>query len=412
MLRSTSKWYDMRVHEGVAFRMGETARFMIVTWDGGGNNQPALGLGRLLAANGHAVRILVQRGLQERVEAAGCEFRPLPSSLEFDPALGRSWEDPGQARYVNELFTGALLTESVLDEVERRAPDVLVVDFILRNALSAAEKTGLPTAGLVHTQRRFFSFPEATDPEGWGWDFDLVNATRVGMNLEPIPRKDRRAVVELLDRCAVVLSVIPVVFEEPDDEVPANVRHVGPVFEEDDEKARWESPWPADAPGPLVVVSLSTTYMHHETTLERVLSALDGLPVRALVTLGGGLEPEEVMAPPGVVVDRYVPHIAVLPSAALVITHAGMGTIMASFAAGVPMICMPIDRDQPLNADRVQALGAGRTVAAGATVEEIRQTILGALASEALRAGARRMAEVVASYRRGAQAVEAVESLT
>jgi UDP:flavonoid glycosyltransferase YjiC (YdhE family) len=56
---------------------------------------------------------------------------------------------------------------------------------------------------------------------------------------------------------------------------------------------------------------------------------------------------------------RYVPHAEILPSASLVIAHAGLGTTMAALGHGVPLLCTPLGRDQFFNAERVQTLGAG-----------------------------------------------------
>jgi UDP:flavonoid glycosyltransferase YjiC (YdhE family) len=160
---------------------------------------------------------------------------------------------------------------------------------------------------------------------------------------------------------------------------------------------------------PLVVVSLSSQYMHQEEALGRVLAALDGLPLRVRATIGHELAPSEIAAPGTATVVDYVPHLAVVPRASLVLTHGGMGTIMAAFAFGIPLVCLPQGRDQEINSDRVEALGAGRRLAADAASSEIRAATLKVLGSEEFRRGARHMAEVVGRYPWGALAVEELE---
>jgi UDP:flavonoid glycosyltransferase YjiC (YdhE family) len=83
---------------------------------------------------------------------------------------------------------------------------------------------------------------------------------------------------------------------------------------------------------------------------------------------GGG-----VASTGNVVVTDYASHAALLPLADVVIAHAGLGTIAAALDAGVPLVCTPFDRDQPLNAARVAALGAGVTVDGdlGAAIERV-----------------------------------------
>lgn len=97
-----------------------------------------------------------------------------------------------------------------------------------------------------------------------------------------------------------------------------------------------------------------------------------------------------------------------LPGAALIVTHAGMGTLMAAFAAGVPALCIPLGRDQVENAERVGELGAGTMLTPEAGPDELREAIAAALADTSLRAGARRMAAAVASYGNGEMAVDEI----
>lgn len=383
-------------------------RFLIVTWDAGGNVPPALELGRRLVARGHSVRLMGQRQLQERVEATGCTFRALPSLLEWDASKGRALEDQSEF-FFGTVLAGMPMAEAVITEVGREPVDVLLVDCLLRSALCAAETTRQPTAVLLHLRYRFGA--QVDDPTRWGWDFDPVNAIRQRLGLQPIVREAERLIIRLWRQCDRVLALMPREFEDYVGPLPANVRYVGPIIRPNDDQAAWDLPWPPDHPAPLIVVSFSTTYMHHEALVHRLLTALGALPVHVLVTLGGGLEPSELAALPGVVVRRYVPHAMVLPHASLVVTHGGTGTIMAAFANGVPLLCMPLGRDQPGNARRAEALGAGRTLSPDASVVEVRDAVVDMLTSEALRAGARRLAEVVAGYERRDQAITELESL-
>jgi len=48
--------------------------FLFVTWDGGGNLPPALGLARELARRGHGVTFLGHAQQRSRIEAAGFPF--------------------------------------------------------------------------------------------------------------------------------------------------------------------------------------------------------------------------------------------------------------------------------------------------------------------------------------------------
>ena len=49
----------------------------------------------------------------------------------------------------------------------------------------------------------------------------------------------------------------------------------------------------------------------------------------------------------------------ILPESTVVITHAGHGTVLKALAAGVPLVCVPMGRDQRDNTPGVLRLGAG-----------------------------------------------------
>ena len=187
--------------------------------------------------------------------------------------------------------------------------------------------------------------------------------------------------------------------------------HVGPIFEEQASPDDWDLPWPPDDPVPLVVVSLSSTYMHHEEPMERILAALAALPVHVLATTGLELDPAEVRTPPGIEVRRYIPHVTVLPHAAVVVTHAGTGTLMAAFAHGVPVVCVPLGRDQPANAARAAELGVAVALPGDARPDRIAAAVREALSSQPMRSAVAELAADIAGYGNGARAVEALESL-
>ena len=384
------------------------ARFLFVTWDGGGNLHPSLGLARMLSERGHNVRMLVWGSNEDRVEAAGCVFRPLGTDLRFDAEAGPTWEEQGVMSM--ELFYGSPIAREVLSELDRESADVLVADAFLVNALAVGEVVGCPTALLMHV--RFGYLDEwVTDRASYASGLQRANETRVTLGLAPIAELPGSSDPDprLLARGRPIV-LLPREFEDPGCEPPSDAIYVGPIFEERLERIEWDPPWSPSDGRPLVLVAFSSTYMRQEDALSRVLHALDPLPVRILLTLGSELEADHVPAGRWEV-RRHVPHVAVMPSCDLVVTHAGMGTVNAAMACGVPMLCAPMGRDQDGNAARVANLKLGRSLPAHATAQAIRAEVEALLASEDLRARTRRMAKVVATYGEGAGAVAALEGL-
>lgn len=85
-----------------------------------------------------------------------------------------------------------------------------------------------------------------------------------------------------------------------------------------------------------------------------------------------------------------MPQADVLPHTAVLVCHGGSGTVLGGLAAGVPQVVVPLGGDQPANAQRIAAIGAGLAL----TKPD----------AETLRAAIRRVLEDE-GFRRAAQAV-------
>jgi MGT family glycosyltransferase len=80
---------------------------------------------------------------------------------------------------------------------------------------------------------------------------------------------------------------------------------------------------------------------------------------QVVLSTGGLLDPAEIPAPPGGIVTSWAPQLDLLGRAAVMVTHAGLGTVKECILRGVPMVVFPIDMDQPDNARRVVHHGLG-----------------------------------------------------
>jgi UDP:flavonoid glycosyltransferase YjiC (YdhE family) len=93
------------------------------------------------------------------------------------------------------------------------------------------------------------------------------------------------------------------------------------------------------------------------------------------------------------------------------VTHAGWQTINAALADGVPLVCVPDGRDQPDNAARVVACGAGVRVRKNTSPRKLRRVIVQALEDPALKRGAEAMAEALGRSDGAVTVAEAIERL-
>jgi MGT family glycosyltransferase len=198
--------------------------------------------------------------------------------------------------------------------------------------------------------------------------------------------------------------------EGPGDPLPSSFGYLGAILDPDPGELPAEvAELVRGDDAPLVVTSLSTTYMHQESQLDAVVRALDGL--RGVVTVGAGLEPDALGSRDRVLVRRWLPHERLLPYADVVVTHAGHGTVMAALAAGVPLVCMPMGRDQHGNSEQVVRLGAGVCIDPAADDEQLRSAIDEVLSDGRYRANAEQLAAGAKRLGGGARLAGEIESL-
>jgi MGT family glycosyltransferase len=415
------------------------SRFLLATWDGGGTIPPELGLAAELVARGHEVVVLSDDTVEAEADAAGAAFTPwvrAPQARARDRerALIRDWEvrSPlAQVRQVGDLlfFGPASLQAADLGEaVARFAPDALIVDALLTGASAGAEASGLPTAAVAPNvaMLRTPGVPPMGSglrpmrgPLGRGRDALLhrlndrlmgtgtLNDSRRELGLDPV-----RTLGESVRRADRVIYLTSAVFDFPPTRPDPGVVYGGvPIPPGERQPVAWDPPWPDDG-RPAVLLSLSTTYMAQEDLLQRLVDGLGAVDCHTLVTTGPGLRARPLpRVPAGVHVVESVPHGAVLPHVDLVVTHGGHGTVVRSLAAAVPVVVVPISRDQPDNAARVVHHGVGLKLSKRASPERVAAAVRGALADRDLRARTEAFASRIAPDVGAPKAIDAVEAL-
>jgi MGT family glycosyltransferase len=378
-------------------------RYLIATWDGAGNLAPTLGITGTLVDRGHDVRLLGHDTIAERCADTGARFVPLSQGEGWD-----AMEDPDDFEaemklLIEDLCFSSAIAGDLARELDREPADAVLVDCMLFTAIDVALARGVPTATLFHTPYTIFRGGELVEMFAPG--LAIANAQRALLGLPAVERLG-----DIHDACAGAIVAVPKEFE-PDSPDAANVVRIGPVLDApplvrdiDDVDIR-------DGSLPLVLISLSTSEQGQADLLQRCVDAVAQLPVRAIVTTGPSIDPASVRAGANTQVVRYVPHTQVLPSASLVITHAGLGTTMSALAHGVPLLCTPMGRDQFFNAEQVQALGAGRMLMPDSSSEVIGQAAADVLEDDRFKAGAKQLAVAIGGYGGAAQAAATLEGL-
>ncbi len=323
---------------------------------GAGHIGPLLPFAAALRRAGAEVMIAAPPRGRALVEGAGLAFWPFDEGpgerrdAVFSSLDGLTHEEQG-ARVVGEVFTrldGRAGYPEVLAACDRWRPHLVMHETTEFAGYLAAERRGIShvRVGLV-----LGSSEEMIS----GIVPPVLGDLRAELGLAPDPAGRR-----LLESPFVTLT--PRAMEEPEAEGPSHARRYRePDHDAADLPDGW---WPAElAELPLVYLTFGSVLPQTDAfpgLYQAAIAQFADLPVRVLATIGRDREPAELgFLPLNVHVEQWVTQRDVMPHAAAMVGHGGFGTTRMGLSAGVPMVVVPSFADQPFNARRVAALGAG-----------------------------------------------------
>jgi UDP:flavonoid glycosyltransferase YjiC (YdhE family) len=403
-----------------------SGRFLMALIDAGGTVPPAMGLAAELVGRGHQVRVLADPTVESSARAAGCAFSPWREAPHFNTraeqtAVIAAFEgrNPYRALRAVKAYAGKAMTSrfarDVVSTVRDFSAEVLLADglpgmllggqassiatAVLMGQTYVRPTVGLPLLGTGWSPARGV-LGRARDKLAPGMASWLVNRTLPRLNkvVGSYGQPPLRDVFDLFDRCNRVLVMTSPSFDFKAPKLPENVRYVGPQLDDPDWATGLEWSRPGDEP--LVLVATSSVYQDQVSLLRRIAEALGRLPVQGVLTTGRAVDPSEIHPPPNVQVLQAAPHRRVLAEASVVVTHAGHGSVLKSLAAGVPMVCVPMGRDQKDNTVRVLRLGAGVRASKRSNPDRIAAAVSEVLRNPRYGEAARRFAGVLAAEAR------------
>jgi rhamnosyltransferase subunit B len=353
-----------------------------------GDLYPYLGLARELQRRGHHPVLATSASYRQLIEGAGLAFCPVrPDITPEDRALVRRVMDPqrGAAVLVREVLLPHLRDSYADLAAAARGAALLVTHPITFAGPLVAEAHRIPWVSTVLSPMSFFSaydlpvFP--TMPWlmwlrrlGPGVSHGLVRWAKWMTRRWTAPVRQLRAELGLPARGdplyegqfspGLTLALFSRVLAAPQPDWPLHTRVTGFVFYDE------PSPLPPDVarflaagPPPLVFTLGSSAVGAAGDFYRESLAAVRHLGCRAVLLIGTDPQnrPPEPL-PEGVLAVAYAPHRALVPRAAAVIHHGGIGTTGQALRAARPMLVVPYAFDQPDNACRVTHLGVARTL--------------------------------------------------
>lgn len=398
-------------------------------------------VGAELVRRGHRVTVLAQSRAAPLTEKLGLplhelNFDDVPRSSSW--ILWKAFESVGAGVIAGMRGAFRWHAEAML----RKLPNILqdlafdgaIVDQNISEGGTLAEHAGLPFVtvasaapwyeeigvpppfthsiygtGLRHHLRSRMHYA------GWHWfmrpTMKLINTYRRQWALPPI-----RRVNDLFSPLAQV-SQLCAEFDFPRRRLPRHFHFIGSLAADRQLQNDSGFPWDRLDGRRIIFASLGTIPdPANPPVFRKILQACDGLDAQLVLALGKWsqehVDLSAILAPVprnALVVD-FVPQMALLDKAALLITHAGSNTVVEALHRGVPMVALPRSADQPGMAARIEYSGAGlRASFYRSTPEELRQIVQRVLDDErfsrrakelqqAMRAagGAARAADIVA----------------
>lgn len=400
-------------------------RILFTTWEGGGHVAPALAAAQQTRRLGLDVLVLsdeANRAAAEALELPFQAWRRAPNRLSAGSPQDnvRDWAAPTPMAVIEQVCRdvicgpAAAYGADVRETLQGFPADLLVSNELLFGALMGAEAAGAPFCILTGNLWPFPTrddmppfgpgmLPAANDFERgteasiraalqsiYGLQLPALNQARAALGLPPLAD----FFAQLAPARKILLSVAQA-FDFGADPPPAPFAYIGPMIRDPDWVGREAAALESDT-RPLVLISTSTLYQAQEDMLRRCIAAVAGEPVRAIVTLGPALDPAAFGdAPANVTVRASASHDALVPQCAAVISHAGHGTLVRPLLHGVPLVSLPMGRDQLDNAARVAARGAGLTLPQEAAPEAIREALRRVLREPTFRAAAERLGKAI-----------------
>jgi UDP:flavonoid glycosyltransferase YjiC (YdhE family) len=189
---------------------------------------------------------------------------------------------------------------------------------------------------------------------------------------------------------------------------PHQVHVVGPLL--------WEPPFgdvePPPGSEPIVLVAPSTAQDPEHRLLRTAVAGLADERVRVLASWNRRPLRGPLRVPANARLVEWVSYADAMPQCALVICHAGHGTMARALASGVPVVAVPHSGDMSENAARLDWAGVGvRLPWRLLSPTTARLAVRRALAEPALAARALELAEWAASNDGAQRAAELVEGL-
>ncbi|WP_181781899.1 glycosyltransferase [Pseudonocardia pini] len=360
-------------------------RILVASWPGFGHLLPMVPLVRAAQRRGAEVVVSTGADLGPAAERLGVRVHQsgltLAESYARMPMLPSELPAEESPLFAARHFFGAGAVDRARDIaalVEGWRPDLVVHDTLELGAAAVAERHGI--AHVTHGYG-----PTVPGSGAFG---EVIGGVLAEAGLaDPVPAV---FTAPYLDPC-------PPALRGPEPSPWSDIRPIRPTAGEPVGPAPDLTALPyADT----AYLTLGTVMNRNPEVFRAVLEGCLRHRINVLVTTGPDLDPATLgPLPRAVLATRFVPQALVLPQCALMVSHAGAGTMLGALCHGLPQLCVPQGTDQPSNTAALLPTGAGLALWPGEVTADAVADAVGRLRAEpGFRAAAEGLqAEILAS---------------
>lgn len=367
--------------------------FGIFCLGGTGHLNTMLPLGVELRRRGHQVTVFSDARAELRTLEAGLNFETI-AGAEVDPNRAKLTGLRALWHGIHAFRTRVIVSLRETPTIIRQAGvEALLVDMSAFEGGAIADSVQLPyitvCSSLALYQDNYVPPTLTTWSYNPAWYFRLRNwlaykllwllSRPVWSVIADYRKQYNLPAYSTYNDCFSKLAIISqqvTELEFPRHELPSHFYFTGP-FHSSIGRSKVDFPFEQLNDLPLIYVSLGTSRNRLKNLFRLIAEACATLEVQLVISLGGGLEPEEVLELPGnPIVVKYAPQLELLERASLCITHGGMNTALEALNHAVPLIAIPVADDQLGTAARIAWSGVGEWLPlSGLTASELRDVI-------------------------------------
>lgn len=362
------------------------AKYVFLNMPGRGHVNPTLAVARELVRRGQEVIYYLTEEFHDTIQATGATFRAYKMDLSNVPlpfntmGVGERREDKEDKEGGTNVSSGgspgggftpmaffSRLTHvpvGVMDSVRADQPDVIVYDSLCLWARQVIDELHVPA---IATFASFASNEHV----------NMMTLMRENMKDSAFARSMQTQMAKMGMNSQAAASTMSQMFSRFSRVEQLNIvfipKELQPQAETFDNRYVFVGPSIAprhDAPDfpfeqlkserPLLYISLGSVFNNQPEFYKQCFAAFADSSWQVVLSIGKRTDETTLgTVPANFLLSPYVPQLDMLPRTRVFVTHAGANSIMEGMYFGVPMVLIPQQPEQYMNAQRIVDLGMG-----------------------------------------------------